>query len=126
MGARKAQGKRRERGHSKHQVYTVSQNPKCQLVSGAKDSKKEYASKVQQDWIIMNISEEALTIIRVNQFASSHSGFAFKESWMRQSPQAGGVSLLTASTGAHLTKSSYAVFALSELTIFKSFKARLQ
>lgn len=100
MGARKAQGKRRERGHSKHQVYTVSQNPKCQLV--AKDSKKEYTSKVQQDWIIMNISEEALTIIRVNQFASSHSGFAFKESWMRQSPQAGGVSLLTISTGAHL------------------------
>lgn len=40
--------------------------------------------------------------------------------------QAGGVSLLTASTGAHLTKSSYAVFALSELTIFKSFEARLQ
>lgn len=78
MGARKAQGKRRERGHSKHQVYTVSQNLKCQVV--AKDSKKEYTSKVQQDWIIMNISEEALTIIRVNQFASSHSGFAFKES----------------------------------------------
>lgn len=126
MGARKAHGKRRERGHSKHKVYTVSQNPKCQLVSGEKDSKKEYASKVQKDWIITNVSEEALAIIRVDQFAFSHSGFAFKESWMRQNPQAGGVRLLTVSTGAHLTKYSYAVFALPELTIFKSFEASLQ